>query len=102
MTRFCKKLDYRNRKIYYRNSSINLLLICGRFFIHKGMYLKPADTSLFDLTTKFGTFTITRKPLAHPIKKVKKKKRIGKIKPNRTKHYYDRQTSLYDELFKLW
>ena len=54
------------------------------------MYFKPADTTFFDLTTKFGTFTITRKPLAHPIKKIKKKKRLGKIKFNRNKHYYGR------------
>ena len=90
ITRFFKKLKYEDERVYYRGSAINLLLGYRKFYVHKGMYFKPIRTNFFDLTTKFGTFTITRKPLAHPIKKVKKKKRIGKIQPNRLKHRYTR------------
>lgn len=50
-----------------------------RLFVHKGIYFKPTRVNLFDLSIKLGTFVINRKPLAHPIKRVKKKKRFGKI-----------------------
>lgn len=95
ITRFARSLRYENRKIFYRNSAINLLLGYRTFYVHKGMLFKPARTNYFDLTTKFGTFTINRKPLAHPIKKVKKKKRLGKIKFNGIEHNNYRKSPLY-------
>jgi ribosomal protein S19 len=60
--------------IWDRNPKTSLFLIYRTYLIHKGMYWRRAVLTPTNLGAAFGTHTLTRKPLAHPIKKEKKKK----------------------------
>ena len=61
-----------------RNSKTAIFMIYTTHMIHKGMYWRRGMITPMMFNQTLGTLTLTRKPLAHPIKREKKgKKKLG-------------------------
>lgn len=62
----------RQTYIWERRASVPIFMIYKPYFIHKGMYWRRARLTPTNISVPIGTYTLTRKPLAHPLKRAKK------------------------------